>query len=120
MMLECPICKGLINSNDFKVVRGSRGGFNCPACGKMLHLAQGWRPLRITLAVCVSLLAVLLVGVRRPLVIAMVSLMFWPFVQLLVNAYSVHFVPQGLKPWKPPADHSENVADLPFDPWRRR
>jgi hypothetical protein len=102
MILECPICKSFVNSADFKILRGAKGGFNCPACGKMLHFTQGDRPVRIALALIISLLATLLIGIRKLPEVAAATIVVWPLGQIFINSNFAHFFRVGLKPWRSP------------------
>ena len=122
MVLKCPLCSAAVDSKDFEIKRGTRGGFFCPACGKMLHFAQGYQPLRVTLAICVSFFLVLVVGFTQPLIIAVMTLVCWPVTQLLVNGLFARYFKVSLKPWKLRGNGHGDVknTDGPLPPlWRR-
>lgn len=106
MTLECPLCHKSVDTHEFKITAGTRGGFECPACKQMLHFAQPHAALRRTLSLLVSLVTLLVFRVRSiPLLIGG-SLVLWAPVQLGVNAYCVRRMPLGLKPWQPPPQKS--------------
>jgi len=101
MMLKCPMCNAAVDSVDFHIKRGSRGGFDCPACGQMLHFSQPHAAIRRSASLAISFAALLVIGVRSPVKLAIAALLLWPIAQLMVNAYCARWFKVSLKPWTP-------------------
>ena len=101
MLLNCPLCGKTVNSADFRVTPETHGGFKCPECGGLLHFSQPFAAFRRGLALLLSALLLMSLGVRRPLILLIATFAAWPFMQLLVNAYCMRRMPLRLAPWKP-------------------
>ena len=102
MFLECPLCGKSVDTADFKITREAHGGFECPECKKVLQFAQPHAAFRRSMALVLSALVLMVLGVQRPVWILIGSIVLWPFVQLLVNTAMVHRIPLRLAPWKAP------------------
>jgi hypothetical protein len=100
MILHCPLCEKRVNTSDFQVLPDTRGGFNCPECGKLLHYYQPYPLLRRTVSLLIPLAILAFLGVRSLPILAIGSLLLWAPMQLLVNTYCATRLPLGLKPWK--------------------
>jgi|SRR5208282_4198 len=101
MCLDCPFCGKSVDTVEFKITRETHGGFECPECKQLLHFSQPFAAFRRTLALALSALLLLLLGVKRMVWLVLGAVALWPFMQLLVNGYCVPRMPIQLKPWKP-------------------
>lgn len=101
--LQCPYCKGKLDTLELRVVEGSRGGMLCPRCSQTVHFVQPYPLLRFTASFLISGSIVAMVGVKNLFALAVAALILWVPVSLLLNAYLVHSLPLRLKPWQAPA-----------------
>ena len=99
MTLECPLCHKPVQTGNFKKIPGTGGGFECPECKQMLRYGQRNAVFRRTLAVMLSLILVMFLGVQKVLFLVGGTLLLWAPMQLLVNAFSPCAL--FLKPWRP-------------------
>jgi hypothetical protein len=100
--LRCPLCQGAVSTSELEVLPKTGGGFKCPRCGQLLRFYQPYRVLRTLVSCSLAASVLLLGGIRNiPALLGGTFLLSIP-ISLLVNAYSVHFIPLVLTPWKPP------------------
>jgi hypothetical protein len=90
----------MIKASDLRRVEGTGGGYECPVCKQMVRYSQPYAIFRRTVSLLLSVIVLLLVGVRRPIMLLVGSVLLWIPMSMLVNMYSVYATPLGLKPWK--------------------
>jgi hypothetical protein len=101
MVLKCPHCSTDIDVAELRRQPGTGGGLECPVCKEMVRFAQPHAFFRRALSLSLSVIVLLIVGVRKPLVLAIGSILLWVPMSILINMYSVYAMSLGLKPWKP-------------------
>lgn len=112
MTLCCPLCGKALETGELTVQPGTRGGFACPRCGKLLHFSQSHPYLRASISLLISATLLYFAGVRTPFTFILGTLILWVPISLLFNAYCVRIMPLGLKPWKVPRESRTVIQRL--------
>jgi len=77
MQLQCPICKGSIDSRDLRRKAGTGGGYECPECNQMVRFSQPHALFRRLVSLVISILTVRVVGIRSIPWLLAGSLLLW-------------------------------------------
>jgi hypothetical protein len=101
MILKCPHCSTDIHVSELRRQPSTGGGLECPVCKGMVRFAQPHALFRRALSLSLSVTILLIVGVHKPLILAIGSILLWLPISILVNMYCVYVMPLGLQPWKP-------------------
>ena len=113
MTLCCPLCGKALETGELTVQPGTRGGFACPRCGRLLHFSQRHPYLRASASLLISaLLLYCFTSVRTPLTFFLGTFVLWVPISLLLNAYCVRIMPLGLKPWNAPRESRTLIQRL--------
>jgi len=112
MILKCPHCRNGVEVSSLKRQDGTGGGRECHSCKGMVRFSQPHTFFRRTIALVISALLTLIIGIRNPLTILLVAILLWVPMSIPVNMYSVYLMPLSLKPWKPRGKKPFDADDL--------
>jgi len=77
------------------------GYHECPFCNGKVRYVQPHAAFRRTIALVLSTVVLVILGVQNPLTLVIGSLLLWVPMSIPVNMFCVYTMPLSLKPWKP-------------------
>jgi len=104
----------MIEASDLRRIDGTGGGYECPACKKMVRFSQPHALFRRAISLLLLTIVLLLVGVRSTIILVMGSVLLWIPMSMAVNMYCVYAMPLGLTPWRERGRERHYTSPLEF------